>query len=69
MLPEVDEHLMEKKFEEFRANLPEVGEVESQFYVPPIKMATAAQWAHSRFASSILFSQETTRIPLPVVTG
>jgi hypothetical protein len=43
MLPEVDEHLVENKFVEFKVNPPEVGEVESQFYVPPIKMTTAAQ--------------------------
>jgi hypothetical protein len=35
LLPEVDEHLVEKKFGEFKVNLPEVGEVQSQFYVPP----------------------------------
>jgi hypothetical protein len=51
MLPEVDEHLVEKKFGEFKVNPPEVGEVESQFYVPPNKMTTPGQWARSRFAS------------------
>jgi hypothetical protein len=43
MLPAGDEHLVEKKFGEFKVNPPEVGEVESQFHVPPIKMSTAAR--------------------------
>jgi hypothetical protein len=53
VLPEVEEHLVEKKFGEFKVNSPEVGEVQSQFYVPPIKMATDAQWASSRVVTSM----------------
>jgi len=53
MLPEVDEHLVGKKFVEFKVNPPEVGEVESQFYVPPIQTATSAQQTRSRFVFSM----------------
>jgi len=60
LLPEFDKHLVEKKFVEFKVNPPEVGEVESQFYVPPHN-------GHAVALSSILFSQETISIPLTVV--
>jgi hypothetical protein len=47
MLPDFDEHLVAKKFGEFKVNPPEVGEEDSQFFVPPILATSFAQWARN----------------------
>jgi hypothetical protein len=67
MVPEVDEHLVAKKFGEFKVNPPEVGKVDSQIYVPPILAASTAQWTPSTCLPND--SPRTASITLVIVNG